>query len=518
MVRRGRLAMTVVALLTGALLVPSLHQRSGIGTWQSPWQKEPKDREVPTATMQVVRHDTPSSSSQQSPPHLVFPPWMVEYLHWHSTTKQQLTPNNWHQYQYLIVRCYVKDRECGGASDRLQSLPYFVLLAHASQRLLLVHWTRPAPLEEFLLPPPSPLTPTNSNSNNTNLQPFPLSRLDWSVPDWLATHFPYPFRPLLFSRRASYEHFELVRNASFPFIDAYDQSHDHGAAMYDSLRKNHTHNTDASLVEPSFDQVLGPLWHATYLPSPPVAKVLQHEQAKLGLLPLSASHPLSLISDGGTPPSDTSYYVALHVRSRYHRDKSSQTAMLQNAIHCAMGLLVNGTTSNVWSTASASSKSISSSSSSSSSGKANANKINDPATTRLLYVTTDSINATRYAVQYGNELLQALRPTTTSESTPPNNHLSYRVVSRNMDDHHAHDPLHLDRGSVYLKGGRHGPRLDWDHFNASDYYDTFVDLYLLAGAHCTAFGVGGYGKWANRLSPNPNCYIDYSKINCPRPW
>jgi hypothetical protein len=54
-------------------------------------------------------------------------------------------------------------------------------------------------------------------------------------------------------------------------------------------------------------------------------------------------------------------------------------------------------------------------------------------------------------------------------------------------------------------------------YRPSDYYGTFVDLYLLAGGRCTAFNIGGYGRWSNLLSPNASCYINHHRHRCAAP-
>lgn len=54
------------------------------------------------------------------------------------------------------------------------------------------------------------------------------------------------------------------------------------------------------------------------------------------------------------------------------------------------------------------------------------------------------------------------------------------------------NPMHLDESASR---------------KASDYFETFVDIYLLAGAKCVTHNVGGYGRWGRRLSFQQNCSI-----------
>lgn len=46
---------------------------------------------------------------------------------------------------------------CGGLHDRLGNLPFDLYLANQTNRVLLIKWIKPQPLEEFLIPPPNGL-------------------------------------------------------------------------------------------------------------------------------------------------------------------------------------------------------------------------------------------------------------------------------------------------------------------------------------------------------------------------
>jgi hypothetical protein len=83
----------------------------------------------------------------------VLPEWMKDYFDWHQDQlANHLNKENWASHRYLVIRC-LESEVCGGASDRLSSIPKFVRVASMSKRLLFIKWTKPAPLEEFLVPP-----------------------------------------------------------------------------------------------------------------------------------------------------------------------------------------------------------------------------------------------------------------------------------------------------------------------------------------------------------------------------
>jgi hypothetical protein len=48
-------------------------------------------------------------------------------------------------------------------------------------------------------------------------------------------------------------------------------------------------------------------------------------------------------------------------------------------------------------------------------------------------------------------------------------------------------------------------------YQPSDYYSTFVDLYLAGNGNCVAFGRGGFGRFANLLSYNASCVFKHVK-------
>jgi hypothetical protein len=83
----------------------------------------------------------------------VLPKWMKDYFNWHQDQlANHLKKENWQSHRYLVIRC-LESEVCGGASDRLSSIPKYIRVASKSKRLLFIKWTRPAPLEEFLIPP-----------------------------------------------------------------------------------------------------------------------------------------------------------------------------------------------------------------------------------------------------------------------------------------------------------------------------------------------------------------------------
>ena len=127
----------------------------------------------------------------------ILPPWMKEYFAWHRTKRQTLTEEVWHQWKkstktnildasvsgskFLVVQCmqinipramYTETFSnetslfsCGNLMERLGLLPYWVRMAHETNRILFFHWTVPTDLSEYLEPP--------------------VGGCDWRAPMWL---------------------------------------------------------------------------------------------------------------------------------------------------------------------------------------------------------------------------------------------------------------------------------------------------------------------------------------------
>jgi hypothetical protein len=84
------------------------------------------------------------------------PYWMKHYFNWHKQARKQLTESNWKSQRFLIMQCLAGaqyPQPCGGSADRLKTLPWALRTAYRSRRILLIYWTKPAKLEEFLVPP-----------------------------------------------------------------------------------------------------------------------------------------------------------------------------------------------------------------------------------------------------------------------------------------------------------------------------------------------------------------------------
>jgi hypothetical protein len=106
-----------------------------------------------------------------------------------------------------------------------------------------------------------------------------------------------------------------------------------------------------------------------------------------------------------------------------------------------------------------------------------------------IFFTSDSANATYYAKLYATQ----------HKAT-----LATRIPNPNP-------PLHLDKVT------------NWRNRPLSDFYDAFVDLYILAQADCVTFNKGGYGIFGLLMNRNASCghrqdAIDRPMIRNPCHW
>ena len=283
------------------------------------------DQGVDTTKRQTLTTDTRTNTTLAKATALVtgipesFPKWLRDYIQWHAQQrKEQLTPQNWnatHNNRYLIMTCRRGSLACGGLSDRLQHIPAMVQMAAKTNRLLLIYWDAPAPLEEFLVP----RRVENSNNNSKGLE-SPMG-LDWRVPEWMV--------PLLFPTTSDDDN-SATKGCTFiqrvrtiaeedskktkqPTICTRSTMHRHGQNVYDEWQLP---------GEPSFVEIYHDLWRFLFAPSPPIADILDKEMERMHLQPGN--------------------YVMTHVRALYavaDRNDNFIQNLTRNALQCARQLV-----------------------------------------------------------------------------------------------------------------------------------------------------------------------------------
>lgn len=324
---------------------------------------------------------------------------LADYFQWHTEQRALLrqNPEHWDQLKYYLVECTTAYEHCGGTADRLGPLPFHVRIASSNNRLLLIKWRKPAPLEEFLLPP--------------------MGGVDWRVPDWLFDHLQQESATRVGTVERDILKFSAYKQARVLRVKF--QSHFHGQEAYDARRISST-------AEPSFGQVYHDLWRVVFTPAPPIAALIEQQMKELQLVP-------------GT-------YITIHLRALYavkEREEGLLQWWSQNSIHCATTKLPT---------------------------------YHDPsgdggnALAMPILFVSDSTFSTKAAKSYAHDR-------------------GIDVVHRK----HSKPPLHLEKAE------------NWSSLDATDFYDTFVDLYMIGMSQCTAYNMGGFGRWGSLIGYNSSC-------------
>jgi hypothetical protein len=439
---------------SSSLSLSSLHSSGALYQGLSSF-REPPEGQTPALLKPQQPQLQPPLQPPTAPAEVTLPRWMTTYLAWHAKERRGLNPENWQETRYLVVRCLRHDMPCGGLADRLRFVPLALWIAAQTNRLLLIHWELPAPLQEFLEPPPP--VPVSNNSSNSN-----ISSLDWRIPAWLLDRFQFETR----ATATKMPHIAaLLNNTNSTLVDMNFKSYRAASIYYNThaVQQPLQHNSDSNSnnsTDPDFNTILRPVWNLLFIPSPPVAKLLSSHFARLHLQP--------------------GQYAAAHARTLYHDNLTGFALQetVENAVNCAAELWQDswGIATNIV-----------------------------PITKPRILVASDSLAASQLAVAYGRGRVVS-QTTTTSDN---NNNAAQLQL-------HSQTPLHLDRGADYLTHHKRAVYIQQTAPVAS-YYNVFVDIYLLANSRCVTYDRGGFGKLGSLLSTNASCIKRHQLHKC-RPF
>jgi hypothetical protein len=149
----------------------------------------------------------PASSSSD------LPKWIIDYVKWHQFQRKKypggklFTTTDPEAPKLLVRTCLGL---CGGLHDRLGQLPFDIYLASKLNRVLLIAWSRPRSLENFLIPPiPIIQDENNENENESSNDHQPLY-LDWTIPG---------------SQKFSFNFMERVKSDVIQLFEGYSEDH-----------------------------------------------------------------------------------------------------------------------------------------------------------------------------------------------------------------------------------------------------------------------------------------------------
>eukprot|EP00934_Nitzschia_sp_Nitz4_P003302 Nitzschia sp. Nitz4//scaffold113_size70149//10443//11767//NITZ4_005940-RA/size70149-snap-gene-0.134-mRNA-1//1//CDS//3329533311//3292//frame0 len=331
----------------------------------------------------------------------------IDYFEWHRDQRAKFSLDAWESAdrpRVLVMQCLRQsDEKCGGTADRLKPFLFILREAAITKRLLFIHWTLPAPLEEFLLPPEH--------------------GIDWRAPAW--------FAPIIEDEVSSpgwkvarFKVFKKAVRGDSPFLRSRIQSIYGGAEEYDQ---------ELLPGESTFDQVYHDVWRVLFTPSPPIREIIEGYMNEWHLTPGN--------------------YAAAHLRALYariqNRTDEEATLLTQNSLNCASKLRPGGP----------------------------------------FFFSSDHSPSIQFALDYGKRM-------------------NVQVFARPQDFNQL--PLHLDKASDILNR------------KPQEFYDTFVDLYLMGMSRCLTYNRGGFGTWALLLGYNSSCVHNQKttavRINAPCNW
>jgi len=285
------LVATTPEITTTNLNVGAVDSDSSPGLVVVATPETPKKQQPDPKTPNTEKNCVPSSSSNSNNTtayhfeattgyrnSTILPQWMKDYFDWHREQTVALNECNYKDYKFLILRCSLKERKCGGVADRLKSIPFFIAASALSKRIFLIRWERPTKLEEFLVP----------------------NEINWSMPDWLpekTDHFAEKSSNSYFMLNAKYFHSHLMRKkyTDMLVLEGMVQDYYGGSSFYYKMEceldENKTYNE--TLAEENGDsmgwmeteRIFRHLFYTIFEPSPPVKKLIQEKMALENLVP-----------------------------------------------------------------------------------------------------------------------------------------------------------------------------------------------------------------------------------------
>ena len=415
-----------------------------------------------------VNDETQPQQEMDESSHLIaaLPEWIRNYMAWHKSMREKFPGRKLFEdpdAPKLLVRTCLG--LCGGLNDRLGQLPWDLYLANQTNRVLLLHWHRPVPLERFLVP----------------------NGFDWTVPPDMPGFFPSPKqrtmnrKELMTFRDNTTDFFEgypadrpTLEFWSTDFVAAIERANTGSFASKKFLRHRLLGHLHESVLEERLRELgetdmihhtatFGNIFHLFFKLADPVQEIVDEVYNSLNLqageysaVHCRVRHPKAFV---GLVKGKNENYTADKSGLPWEgetRQSAIQTAV--RAVKCAQTLQDHHP---------------------------------DP-----IYFFSDSNDLVRYM---SNELYnQTYLSThqvdfTTSETDKKALDLAkqVKVLARPSDQVNAH----IDR-----QKGRF----------PFAYYGTFVDLFLAINARCVTYGVGFYAVFATKISHTP-CKLLYQE-------
>lgn len=430
-----------------------------------------------------IQHYTPNDqpidnnpSPQEDHP---LPEWVTNYIKWHNEMRAKYPGKeiieNPNAPKTLTRICLGL---CGGLHDRLGQLPLDLYLANQTQRVLLIKWQKPQPLEEFLIPPSYSSLPSKTGWSLD--WTFPKNIEGWgtnciSLNDCARQVRNQPFLPGNVQNHKNFggpeKYVELIENDiemlnSGSFKDTKDVTFTilgHLSEDYLERKLKELGETDMIHNTPTF----GNIFHTFFVPHPNIQREIDSVSNKLGLV-------------------ENEYTIA-HCRVRhpkaYAKGETFNGEFIANADKT--GLPFEGRFKD--SALNIATRSI----------KCAAKELPYDVDQHPIYFMSDSSDLVTYFAhnltdsKFVSSHPEWFQAQTSANYTAKELLSHYNVVARDQNIQNAH----IDKNK-----GR----------PPEAYYATFVDLYLGIRARCVSFGIGCYAMFAMKIS-NTHCKIRYAR-------
>ena len=359
------------------------------------------------------------------------PEWLEEFL----TTQPPQTHNESlldPNQKFLVMTCHryekTKGEDCGGLADRLKTLPYFLWVAKNSGRKLLIKYTKPHPLEEFMVPPKDSL-------------------FDWQVPDG---YFEKELEE--YANRSQSKYQAMRRYAWNTTIDKQPWKDKRVVFANCNLAMGHMLTFIRENIGTSLDEIMPGLWRRMFYPSPAVENIISGVAEEYGLVAGNYAAAHLRLKWPLLPPkriiwmSKQADKQGGGIAMQHNRTKWNVELLSHNAINCAMEAMPEA---------------------------------------RRVYFASDANEAVQYLLDESpwSDKYDFPNTTVTRDTV-----VIPKLLAR--PDYNT-EPRHFD--TAHYKGS-----------HPSEFYATFVDMWIMSHAKCISHGTGGFPRLTAILAGNYN--------------
>ncbi|CAJ1933256.1 unnamed protein product [Cylindrotheca closterium] len=143
----------IAILLASVIILIALFWLSK-GSWKSPFLSSIVTKSKSPQTWNYTNSDFQNESGviAEGVTVVALPDWIEGYKIWHKRQRRKYDREKATDVKFLVVVC-LKRTQCGGLSDRVRSIPYWLVQAEKTERVLLIHWNKKYQLEDFWVPP-----------------------------------------------------------------------------------------------------------------------------------------------------------------------------------------------------------------------------------------------------------------------------------------------------------------------------------------------------------------------------